>query len=206
MESAGTDSRARLIRAGLEILTEQGFGGTSLDDLLRRAKTPKGSFYHHFPSKHEYALVLIGEYNAYFRGRLLRAFSDKAIPAADRILRLVADVSASMARHGFRRGCLIGNFGQEFGAGDAHIQRRVRAVFEEWEALLSACLREGQADGSIRADLDPAAAARLFWIGWEGAVMRARIMASDVPLQEFAAFFLSAARPAAPDAPTGRER
>lgn len=38
------------------------------------------------------------------------------------------------------------------------------------------CLREAQAAGAIASDASPQALAQVFWIGWEGAVMRARLV------------------------------
>ncbi len=45
------DTREALLRAGMEILTEQGFVATGIDTVLKRVQVPKGSFYHYFDSK-----------------------------------------------------------------------------------------------------------------------------------------------------------
>ncbi|MGM0537448.1 MAG: TetR/AcrR family transcriptional regulator, partial [Pseudomonadota bacterium] len=45
------DTRASLIRSGLEVLTEQGFTASGIDGILRRVGVPKGSFYYYFDSK-----------------------------------------------------------------------------------------------------------------------------------------------------------
>jgi AcrR family transcriptional regulator len=53
--------RARLKAAGLALFAENGFEGTSIDDIARRAKLAVGGFYQHFRSKRQLLLVLMDE-------------------------------------------------------------------------------------------------------------------------------------------------
>jgi TetR/AcrR family transcriptional repressor of lmrAB and yxaGH operons len=46
-------TRERLIRAGVQLFQSQGYHGAGIAAILERAKTPKGSFYHHFPGGKE---------------------------------------------------------------------------------------------------------------------------------------------------------
>ena len=45
------DKRATLIDIGTAIFTQKGFSSTGLDEIVRAAKVPKGSFYYYFSSK-----------------------------------------------------------------------------------------------------------------------------------------------------------
>jgi TetR/AcrR family transcriptional repressor of lmrAB and yxaGH operons len=47
------ETRDRLIRAGVHFFQTQGYHGTGVAAILARAKTVKGSFYHHFPGGKE---------------------------------------------------------------------------------------------------------------------------------------------------------
>ena len=58
-----------------------------------------------------------------------------------------------------------------------------------WESRVARCLREAQAAGAIASDASPQALAQVFWIGWEGAVMRARLVQSAAPLNQYWDFF-----------------
>jgi AcrR family transcriptional regulator len=53
--------RERLKVAGLALFGEKGFQRTSVDDIVRRAKVPVGSFYQHFRSKRQLLLSLMDE-------------------------------------------------------------------------------------------------------------------------------------------------
>jgi TetR/AcrR family transcriptional repressor of nem operon len=42
------DTKAELIRSGLEQLTKNGFASSGIDQILKKVAVPKGSFYHYF--------------------------------------------------------------------------------------------------------------------------------------------------------------
>jgi AcrR family transcriptional regulator len=42
---------ASILAAGRALMTEGGYAGTTVDDVVARAGVAKGAFYHHFPSK-----------------------------------------------------------------------------------------------------------------------------------------------------------
>src|ERR1700754_3698605 len=64
VKSPAPSHRQRLLKEGLRHFYATGFHGTSVDDLLAAAEAPKGSFYHHFGSKDEFAKAVIAEYSA----------------------------------------------------------------------------------------------------------------------------------------------
>lgn len=189
-DPAASETRGRLIRAGLAHLTERGYGATGIDEILKASGVPKGSFYHHFGSKAEFGAALIDAYHAYFAAWLDRVLCDPALPPLGRIAAFAREAEAGMARHGFRRGCLIGNLGQEMGALPEDFRARLIEVLEDWQARTARCLAEAQAKGSLSAAADPQALAAVFWTGWEGAVLRAKLERGPQPLRRFAAAFL----------------
>ena len=64
------ERRELLIRVGVELLTEKGFVSTGLDEVVKKAGVPKGSFYAYFESKEAFGLVLIDSYAQYFNSKL----------------------------------------------------------------------------------------------------------------------------------------
>ncbi|WP_246479833.1 TetR/AcrR family transcriptional regulator [Kaustia mangrovi] len=192
-------AQARLLKAGVAILTERGFGTVGIEEILRAVDIPKGSFYHYFDSKADFGLALIDAYAAYFARKLDRWFLDGTRAPLDRLRDFVADARAGMERHGFRRGCLVGNLGQEMNALPEPFRDRLIAVFEDWEARTARCLDRAREAGEIAPEADCAHLATVFWIGWEGAVLRAKLERSPVPLDRFAESFfaLIEKRPAA---------
>lgn len=189
------DTRELLLRAGLEVLTEKGFSATGIDEILGRAGVPKGSFYHYFASKEAFGLGLIERYGEFFARKLDRHLDNRSLPPLARLQAFVDDARAGMARLGYRRGCLIGNLGQEMGSLPESFRGRLKETFEDWQARFSACLKEAQEVGEVARSADTDQLAAFFWIGWEGAVLRAKLEQSARPLEVFAAFYFAGLPP-----------
>lgn len=189
------DTRELLLRAGLEVLTEKGFSATGIDEILGRAGVPKGSFYHYFASKEAFGLGLIERYGEFFARKLDRHLDNRSLPPLARLHAFVDDAKAGMARLGYRRGCLIGNLGQEMGSLPESFRARLQETFEDWQARFSACLKEAQEAGEVARSADTDQLAAFFWIGWEGAVLRAKLEQSARPLEVFAAFYFAGLPP-----------
>ena len=185
------ETRERLLRAGVEALTEKGFSATGIDEILRRVGVPKGSFYHYFESKEAFGAELIDRYGRYFAHKLERHFTNESLSPLGRLRAFIADAQRGMARFDYRRGCLIGNLGQEMGALPEAYRRQLNDVFADWQARVARCLSEAQAAGEISALADCGRLAAFFWIGWEGAVLRAKLERNPAALDIFAEGFLA---------------
>ncbi|WP_027818755.1 acrylate utilization transcriptional regulator AcuR [Paraburkholderia bannensis] len=185
------DTRETLIRAGLELLTSQGFAATGLDSVLKLAGIPKGSFYHYFDSKEAFGRALMDAYDAYFCAMLDRWLLDDTRPALERLAAFVDNAKAGMARYDYTRGCLVGNLGLEAGVLPEDYRVRLEAALRGWQTRVRACLADAQREGRIAQDADLDALAAFFWIGWEGAVLRARIVRDAAPLQVFFQGFIA---------------
>lgn len=179
-------ARSQLLRTGVAILTEKGFSAVGMEEILSAASVPKGSFYHYFNSKDDFGLALIDAYADYFARKLDHWFEASDRPPLQRLADFIADARAGMARHDFRRGCLVGNLGQEMGVLPEQFRQRISAVFTDWEARTARCLRMAQEAGQIPQAADCGQLAAFFWIGWEGAVLRAKLERSADALDTFA--------------------
>ncbi|MGB7649813.1 MAG: TetR family transcriptional regulator C-terminal domain-containing protein, partial [Gallionella sp.] len=164
-------------------------------EILRRGGLPKGSFYHYFDSKEAFGAELIERYAAYFSRKLERHLGDDKVSPLMRLRNFVADAHAGMARHDFRRGCLIGNLGQEMGALPESFRARLVGVFADWQNHFARCLVATQDAGELSRQADGTELAAFFWMGWEGAVLRAKLERNGLPLEVFARGFFAGLPP-----------
>ncbi len=185
------ETREALLRAGVEVLTEKGFSATGIDEILRRVGVPKGSFYHFFASKEAFGTALVERYAAYFARKLDLSLSRCDVSPLAALQAFVDAAVAGMARHGFQRGCLVGNLGQEMGALPESFRACLLAVFTDWQQRVAVVLQRAQDQGELAADADCPRLAAAFWIGWEGAVLRAKLEQSAMPLTLFSEFFFA---------------
>jgi AcrR family transcriptional regulator len=171
--------RERLIEAAEAQFRRFGYRRTTIDDITGRAGTGKGSLYLHFDSKQAlYATVVEASVERFVQraSRLLEG--PGTVP--ERLRSLVELTIDHYSHDELLHASLFG--GGNLVEGDvsrlaADIQRtRIRG-------LLRDLLHLGQAEGTIRLDLEIEAAAHvLFEIGW--AIVRAELEdQSDLPLE-----------------------
>lgn len=189
-----SETRESLLRVGVEILTEKGFSSVGIEEILRAVGVPKGSFYHFFGSKEAFGAELVAWYAAYFASKLDKFLLDNTMTPLHRLRAFTDDARSGMARYEFKRGCLIGNLGQEMGTLPDSFRGQLREVFEDWQARVAHCLGEAKASGEIGENWDCHQLAASFWIGWEGAILRAKLDGAPDALDLFTNFFFAALR------------
>jgi len=64
--------RDHLIDVGVGLMHQNGYNATGLTDILKAADVPKGSFYHHFGSKEDFAAAALERYMGCASGSMRR--------------------------------------------------------------------------------------------------------------------------------------
>ncbi len=183
------DTREALIRCGMELLTEQGFNNTGLEQILKKVSVPKGSFYHYFENKEAYGYVVLEHYSKFFIHKLNTHLANDELPALDRLKAFIEDAILGVERFSYKRGCLVGNLTQELGSSHDQFREKLEAVFTEWKTLIANCLELAKKEGTLGQSADSNELADFFWIGWEGAVMRAKLTQNTQPMELFSQQF-----------------
>jgi len=185
------DTKAALIRSGLEQLTESGFAASGIDHILKKVGVPKGSFYHYFASKEIFGLAVIESYASYFAKKLDACLLDESTPPLQRITNYVESAKIGMSRFEFKRGCLVGNLGQEVDQLPESFRQVLIDIFLSWQQRLATCFKAAQASGDLAKSEDCDLLAECFWVGWEGAVSRARLVQDTQPLDNYLQHFIA---------------
>lgn len=187
--AARGETRKALIRCGTELCTERGFQVTGIDEVLKRVGVPKGSFYHHFETKHQFGAAVIQNYAQYFQRKLDLTLGDTRQPPLQRLRDFIEQAQRGMAKFQFQRGCLVGNMGQELGGLDDGFRQQLEDILLSWQAATAACLKDAADQGQLPRGADPERLAAFFWIGWEGAILRAKLTRNAEPMRLFADLF-----------------
>ena len=185
------DTKAELIRSGLEQLTEHGFASSGIDQILKKVGVPQGSFYHYFANKETFGQAVIESYARYFANKLDTCLLDDSFPPLTRISNFVEDAKLGMSRHQFKRGCLVGNLGQEVDLLPKSFRQQLIDIFLCWQHRLANCLKIAQEQGNISNTANCDLLAEHFWIGWEGAVSRAKLVQDTKPLDNYLNQFIT---------------
>jgi TetR/AcrR family transcriptional regulator, transcriptional repressor for nem operon len=179
------DTKRQIIRIGSEIFGQSGFNATGLDAVLRRAKVPKGSFYYYFQSKEKFGLAVIDQCAQEYSDRIRSFLSDRTYSPLSRLRNYLESRKRIIEHNECRAGCLIGNLGQELASQNETFRKRLNEIFDEWKEQFAACLEEAIAKGELKRTADVDLLAGFLLNGWEGAILRSKVMKSSKPMQDF---------------------
>lgn len=166
------DTRTALLDAAEVLVRRHGYAGVSYADLAGLVGVSKASIHHHFPSKADLALALLSAYDA----RYDAAMSSILASPGGAMARLSA--YAALYRSGVEGGlgCLCAAYAAELASLPDPLREGLARFFAKHVAFIERILVEGRRDGDLRADLDPAAHARLVVATLEGALMMERAL------------------------------
>lgn len=181
-----------LLDTGLSLLLKHGYHDLGIQALLDATNVPKGSFYHHFRDKEDFALQAIDQYMEHVHAGLDACLGDKARPPLGRVRRFFEMTQQSYRREGYM-GCLLGGLGQELSGVSELFRRKIEDCFSEIARRIAVCLEEARREGDIPADSNTRRMASLLVDCWEGAALRSRLRGNASPLAAMLDFYFQSA-------------
>ncbi len=189
-----SSTKDRLLEVGLSMMLERGYADLGIQAVLAATKTPKGSFYHHFSSKEDYALQVIDRYMVEVHRGLDECLSDRTLPPLSRVRRFFEETEKTYRSQGYL-GCPLGGLGQELSGVNDTFRRKIEWCLSAIAERIAACLEEARARGELGAGSDPHELAHLLVNCWEGAALRCRLQRDPRPLAAMIDFYFRAAAP-----------
>jgi len=166
-------------------MVRKGYVGAGVRDIVAEASAPQGSFTNHFRSKEDFAREVLDLYFDHTKGLVAEALGNRDLRPRDRLRRYLDIITGRLAKAGFARGCLIGDFSLEAAPQSESLRTRLDEIFAEWRAPFAACIAEGQAAGEIAATFAPQDLAEFLLSSWEGAILRMKVERNAEPLERF---------------------
>ena len=159
-------TRERLLQAASHEIYRSGFQSARLDTILASTGVTKGALYYHFKSKEALGYAVVEEVIAPdVHGKWVQPLQS----VRDPIDALIAAVQHIPVRpEDVRGGCQLNNLAQEMSPLDAGFRKRLATIFDAWRHAVASVLREGQALGRVRRDVEPDDAAGLLIAMVEG--------------------------------------
>lgn len=178
-------TKDNIIRAGILAFSEKGYTATGIELVLSSAHAPRGSFYHHFKNKEQFAVEVVGAYVSQSTLWIEQCLGNSALDPLKRLAHLSRLASRSLVNHQFGRGCILGNLSQEVTSLPSSVRDAVESGLERWGSCIFDCLRDAQRAGLIAKSIDCSRYSRLLLNAWEGSIQRARVQKSVLPIQIF---------------------
>ncbi len=147
------------VDCALHAFWRNGYGATSLPDLLEAMRLSRGSLYKAFGDKHTLYLRALERYLIDARRELARTLNED--PSARHAVRAWLMRVAEMATGtDVRRGCFAVNSEVELGPRDGDVRSLLHEHNHAIEEIVASTLRRGIASGEIGSDISPEAVAR----------------------------------------------
>lgn len=183
---ARIDKRELILAKGAQVMTRRGYHGTGVQEIVQAAGIPKGSFYHYFASKEDFALQALDHLYMPRLERYQLALANAVLGPRARILDYYAELSAHFScQETPKYHCFIGSLSFEMAELSQPIGCRVEAILLRSVEILAACLLQARAMGELPSNTDCRALAQFISDAWEGALLRMKVGRSVMPLKVF---------------------
>lgn len=181
-------TKQKLLNTGLLMLLEHGYNDLGIQALLEATRTPKGSFYHHFKDKEDFALQVLHQYMIDVHAGLDDCLRDTGDPPLQRVRRFFEKTQESYREQGYM-GCLMGGLGQELAGVNETFRCKVEECLSGIAARIAVCLEEARQNGDIPGDSDVRVLANVLTDCWEGAALRSRLQREPTSLTTMLDFY-----------------
>lgn len=137
-------TRSRILDAALDVFSNKGYHEASVDEIVDRSSTSKGSVYFHFPNKQKLFLALVDKFADLLERRITEAIEVEAIGIA----RVNAALRACLETFGKYRPLAKILLVQAVGLGSIFESKRLE-VHQRFIDLIRQYLDEAIAEGDI---------------------------------------------------------
>ncbi len=190
MRKSGEERREEIVQAVIDLAAEGGQSQLSTQAIADRVGIAQPTVFRHFRTRDLILQAVIDWISRHLLG-LVMAIATGNGSARERLPRLLTRQLEFIARHpGLPR--LL--FSERVHQDSPVLKQSVGRVMANWTRTVTELIREGQAEGSFRADLDAEETARLILAMIQGLVMRWSIsdFQFDLPAQAEAVWRLVA--------------
>ncbi len=178
-------TREHLLDVGVGLMHQNGYNATGLSDILKAADMPKGSFYHHFSSKEDFAAAALARYVAHEGEHAASVLNDSRTPPLKRLKRYFTDLVKTYGQQTEIPGCMLGRFSLEMAAESPQLRKQISASFAGWQHKIAAVVQQAAEQKDLPGDTESESLAGFLLNSWEGAMLRSQAEKSNAALETF---------------------
>ena len=163
----------KIIEKAEKLRWQQGYEGTSLNDVVGKAGVSKGAFFHYYPNKQAISQDVI---NKYSREQLVAPLEKRLAEAStvkNGLFNWVSEFFETFKSHNFKGGCLLGNMALELSDQNEAARETIKQHFLDLENIIASALKPLMDDGKLF--MEPRQLARLLIASLQGATMMSKV-------------------------------
>ena len=174
-----------LLEKGTEILWSKGYNATSVNDIVKAAGIPKGSFYFYFDSKEDFAVKAIQKYFDTNFTTIFDIIHDSNEPSPRKRLMNFHEFRLAVLRDelGYTGGCMACNIGNEMSEHSEKIRNAIQAKEKVLIDNITEVIKAGQDAGEIDSSFDARDMASFIEDAGKGAMITMKETKSSYPVE-----------------------
>jgi len=169
----GKPTKDKILSESKALVLENGFSGTSIDQILERTSITKGAFFYHFKSKNDLAIALIKEHAREDKAEMNRAIEKTEFLKDDSLKRLLQFVQEFINMMSSLQepypGCLYASYIYESQNFSKEINNFICESISLWRDTLETLLNNVLKEYNTKLEVDIKSLADLFKVIFEGA-------------------------------------
>ena len=175
MPTKGERTRDAILTVAEGLILQNGYSGTSIDQIIGDSGITKGGFFYHFEGKNDLARHLVLRYldqdAQFFESLFERAYDLTDDPLQQMLIfvKLLAEAMADLPST--HPGCLVASFTYESNQLDADVRRLVADGVRSWRTLFSGQLEKVAAAYPMQVEQSPEELADMLTAVIEGGIL-----------------------------------
>ena len=173
-------NREDILTTGYHVLRKNGYHNVGINQVLKEAGIPKGSFYNFFESKEDFANQVVSHYAKENHQWMQQYFLDtelSPLEALKSFYRLLIDYNE---KDGYASGCLLNVLSNEIGRQNDELAESVNQYFIGWLNILDRVISKGQEMGEITKRFSSLELAEYLHSGFNGTFSRMKVTRNRV--------------------------
>jgi len=168
------NTRQHVIDTGKRIIAGKGFSSVGLNEILKTAGVPKGSFYHYFESKELFGQALLRDHFDCYLAEIDALLQSEELSGRERLMHFWQQWRHSQCADCSEQKCLVVKLSAEVADLSDAMRITLRDGTDQIVARLAQLIEAGVADGSLPA-LAPLATAQMLYQLWLGASLLGKL-------------------------------
>jgi len=182
MNTRHDNTRQHILDTGLGIFAGKGFASVGLNELLKAAGVPKGSFYHYFESKEQYGQALLEDYFERYLADIDSLFALEAASGHERLIRYWQRWLDKQCAECAEQKCLVVKLAAEVSDLSDAMRLTLRDGTDRIVDRIARAIETGIADASLPA-LDARPTAQMLYQLWLGASLLGKLHRNSQSLE-----------------------
>lgn len=168
------ETKRRLLDASRDLVLEQGFSATGVDQICQKAGLTKGAFFHHFKSKEDLGQAALADWAHFGMGLYAAAQSEPQVRPLDHLHKFFDIMKGFVNESPGPVTCVVGILSQEMSLSNPALRESCGTFLGDWTQYAKLLLDEAKAAHPPRTDFDSEEVAWYLNSLWQGSMLIAK--------------------------------